>query len=224
MYVLENSLQAGHIHHKCTQRSKVGIYLGRSPQHARSVALVIDRNTGLVSPQFHLSFDPSFNTVKQDKLESMWKMKARFVTQREPSKPAKEKSKRNKVADTSEHPQGHKRKRTALNGNERETPQDRANLQHRRDPLPSADNPEMEKDTPVSDTPPGKDIQDGSKSTRQPVKRLIEAMMEEMSASTSHDVEDEIFCLSAMFPKGESLDLEDNPLLAFKAHADPDKM
>ena len=116
-------------------------------------------------------------------------MKARFVTQREPSKPAKEKSKNNKVADTGEHPQGHKRQRTALNGNERETPQDRANLQHRSDPLPPADNPEVEKDTPVRDPPPGKDIPDGSKSTRQPVKRLIEAMTSEMSASTSHDVE-----------------------------------
>ena len=87
--VLENSLQAGHIHHKWTQRSKVGIYLGRSPQHARSVALILDRNTGLVSPQFHLSFEPSFHTVKQDKLDSVWQMKTSFVTQREPSKPAK---------------------------------------------------------------------------------------------------------------------------------------
>ena len=130
-------------------------------------------------------------------------MKSRFVTQREPLKPAKEKSKRKKVANTGEHPQGHKRQRTALNGNERETPQDRANIQHISDPLPPADNPEVEKDTPVSNTPPGKDIQDGSKSTRQPVKRHIEAMTAEMSALISHDVEDEIFCLSTMFPKGE---------------------
>ena len=56
------------------------------------------------------------------------------------------------------------------------------------------------------------------------MKRLIEAMTAEMSASTSHDVEGKIFCLSAMFPKGESPDLEDNPLLEFKANADPDKM
>ena len=49
-------------------------------------------------------------------------------------------------------------------------------------------------------------------------------MTAEMSASTSHDVEGEIFCLSAMFPKGESPDLEDNSLLVFKANADPDTM
>ena len=52
----------------------------------------------------------------------------------------------------------------------------------------------------------------------------MEAMTAEMSPSTSHDVEGEIFCLSDMFPKGESPDLEDNPLLAFKANADPDTM
>ena len=80
-------------------------------------------------------------------------------------------------------------------------------------PLLPVDNPEVEKDTPVSDPPPGKDIQDGSKSSRQPVKCLIEAMTAEMSASTLHDVECEIFCLSAMFPKVESPNLEDNPLL-----------
>ena len=56
------------------------------------------------------------------------------------------------------------------------------------------------------------------------MKCLIEAMREEMSASTSHDVEGEIFCLSAMFPKGELPDLEDNPLLAFKENAEPDTM
>ena len=83
----------------------------------------------------------------------MWQMKVGFVTQREPSKPAKEKSKRNKVANTGEHPQGHKRQRNAPNGNERETPQDRANLQHRSNPLSLADNHEAEKDIPVSDPP-----------------------------------------------------------------------
>ena len=56
------------------------------------------------------------------------------------------------------------------------------------------------------------------------MKRLIEAMKAEISASTSHDVEGKIFCLSAMFPKGESPDLEENLLLAFKANADPDTM
>jgi len=42
-------------------------------------ALVLDRTTGLVSPQFHMVFDPSFNTVKQDKFDNQWQSKAGFL-------------------------------------------------------------------------------------------------------------------------------------------------
>ena len=80
VYVLESALQEGGIHHKWKERAKVGIYLGRSPQHARNVALVLDRVTGLVSPQFHITFDPSFHTVKQDDFDAMWQVKAGFVS------------------------------------------------------------------------------------------------------------------------------------------------
>ena len=66
VYVLDNALQnAGGIKHKWSERSRVGIYLGRSPFHARSVALVLNVNTGRVSPQFHVQFDPGFNTIKE---------------------------------------------------------------------------------------------------------------------------------------------------------------
>jgi len=81
VYVLENELQTGKgIHHKWEYRSKVGIYLGRSPSHGRNVALVLDRNTGLVSPQFHVTFDPSFHTVKQDSFDTLWQLKAGFLS------------------------------------------------------------------------------------------------------------------------------------------------
>ncbi len=84
VYVLEAGLQKGGIHHKWQQRSRVGLYIGRSPHHARSVALVLDLQTGLVSPQFHIKFDPSFHTVKQSpEIESKWQTKAGFVAQRE---------------------------------------------------------------------------------------------------------------------------------------------
>jgi hypothetical protein len=69
---MDNSLQMGNIFHKWKQRSKVGIYVGQSPQHARNVALVLDRQTGYVSPQFHVVFDPSFHTVKENKDDSLW--------------------------------------------------------------------------------------------------------------------------------------------------------
>ena len=80
VYVLDNSLQSGSHLHKWSQRSKVGIYLGRSPQHSRNVALVLDRMTGLVSPQFHVSHDNNFETVTQEQYDSKWQSKAGFVS------------------------------------------------------------------------------------------------------------------------------------------------
>ena len=40
------------------------MYVGRSPFHARSVAMVLNITTGRVSPQFHVQFDPGFHTIK----------------------------------------------------------------------------------------------------------------------------------------------------------------
>ena len=66
VYVLDTALQSDKvIKHKWEERSRVGIYLGCSPQHARSVALVLNLETGFVSPQFHVVFDPSFQTIKK---------------------------------------------------------------------------------------------------------------------------------------------------------------
>ena len=39
------------------------IYIGHSPAHAETVALVLDPRTGRVSPQFHTVFDNLFTTV-----------------------------------------------------------------------------------------------------------------------------------------------------------------
>ena len=41
-----------------------GVYLGMSPNHASSVALVLNLATGHVSPQFHVVFDDEFSTVQ----------------------------------------------------------------------------------------------------------------------------------------------------------------
>jgi hypothetical protein len=90
VYVLDSALQTGNIFHKWKQRSKVGIYIGRSPQHGRNVALVLDRTTGLVSPQFHVKFDPSFQSVQKDEYDSIWQSKAGFVTRLPQEKSAKQ--------------------------------------------------------------------------------------------------------------------------------------
>ena len=91
VFVLENELQStGGIFNKWKERSKVGIYLGISPQHGRNVALVLSRTTGLVSTQFHVKFDPLFHSVEEDLYDSQWQNKAGFIKEEE-SKPNKRK-------------------------------------------------------------------------------------------------------------------------------------
>eukprot|EP00978_Attheya_sp_CCMP212_P008437 scaffold19845_cov34-Attheya_sp.AAC.3 len=70
-HVLDSAPQTGSIFHKWKQRSKVGIYIGRSPQHGRNVALVLGRTTCLVSPQFHVTYDPTFQSVQRHNAESV---------------------------------------------------------------------------------------------------------------------------------------------------------
>lgn len=60
--VFDDVLQQKSIKNKWSNRSRVGPHLGRSPLHARSVALVLNLQTGRVSPQCHVQCDPSFQT------------------------------------------------------------------------------------------------------------------------------------------------------------------
>jgi hypothetical protein len=79
VYVLQNSLQSQHSHNKWTDRSRVGIFLGHFPNHASSVPLVLNTQTGLVSPQFHCIYDDAFVTSKRDAhFESQWQRKAKL--------------------------------------------------------------------------------------------------------------------------------------------------
>ncbi len=48
---------------KWEPRSWIGFYLGHSPFHAGSVALVFNPRTGQVSPQYHIVFDDTLLTV-----------------------------------------------------------------------------------------------------------------------------------------------------------------
>lgn len=64
VFVLEAKLQ-NHlaILPKWDPRARVGVYLGHSPCHAGSVALVLNPKTLHVSPQYHVVFDDEFSTV-----------------------------------------------------------------------------------------------------------------------------------------------------------------
>ena len=63
---------------KWKPRAHIGIYLGSSPKHARSVHLIMNPATGLVSPQFHVRFDDLFQTVPQMQILIKWKEKCHF--------------------------------------------------------------------------------------------------------------------------------------------------
>ena len=66
VYVLDPRLQNGYGKFpKWELRARSGIYLGHSTVHANSVALVLNTNTGHVSPQFHFVFDDHFTTLSQ---------------------------------------------------------------------------------------------------------------------------------------------------------------
>ena len=68
-------MKQGKPHGKWKERARVGVCLWQSPHHNKNVALVLDKNTGYVRPQFHIRFDNQFNSVTDDKYDYEWKLK-----------------------------------------------------------------------------------------------------------------------------------------------------
>ena len=62
-YVLDPTLQDGKKLPKWKHRSRLGINLGPSPHHSTTVSLVLNPETGAISPQYHCVFDDHFSTV-----------------------------------------------------------------------------------------------------------------------------------------------------------------
>ena len=62
-YTLNRILQSGKSIQKWDPRCYVGLYLGISPRHARSVSLVLNLQSGRISPQFHVKYDEFFETI-----------------------------------------------------------------------------------------------------------------------------------------------------------------
>jgi hypothetical protein len=67
-YVLDSKMQNSMKGGKWTARARLAVYLGKSEQHARSVGLVLSLSTGLVSPQYHVKYDDTSETVRGNKL------------------------------------------------------------------------------------------------------------------------------------------------------------
>ena len=62
-FVLDRKLQEGKRISKWEYRARIGIYLGRSPAYGRNVSLILNRETGHVSPQFHIRLDPTYKSI-----------------------------------------------------------------------------------------------------------------------------------------------------------------
>jgi hypothetical protein len=82
VYVLDSNLQANkRSGSKWTQRTRLGMNLGFSLQHTKSVHLILSLQTGCVSPQFHCTFDNNSATLNEHcQPESSWQQKAHFTS------------------------------------------------------------------------------------------------------------------------------------------------
>ena len=65
-YVLDNRLSDGKKIPKWKPRSTRCMYVGTSPTHASTVPLVLNPDTGTITPRFHIVFDDWFQTVSTD--------------------------------------------------------------------------------------------------------------------------------------------------------------
>jgi len=66
VYVLDPRLQDSSTIPKWSMRSRRGIYLGVSKHHSSTVHLVLNPETGVISPQYHCIFDDTFSTIWSD--------------------------------------------------------------------------------------------------------------------------------------------------------------
>ena len=80
---LDTRLQSNKSIPKWQPRSRLGLNLGPSPRHARNVNLILNLQTGTVSPQFHVQYDDFFETVRDAPAttkENVWCKLAGFST------------------------------------------------------------------------------------------------------------------------------------------------
>lgn len=97
VYNLDPKLQiGGSLESKWSERARIGIFLGLSREHASSVSVVLNPDTGLTSPQFHVKHDERFKTVGIAAMKDIgrWQEKT-HIHEREPRK--KEPNKRRKL-------------------------------------------------------------------------------------------------------------------------------
>lgn len=237
VYVLEQQLQGGksRIFHKWKNRARRGIYLGRSPSHSRSVALVMNPKTGLVSPQFHVRFDEQFTTAQDGSTEDNWKVKAGFVKATENNTDGKKNVK--KVAspqpqmdqqiegtDDADGSDNEANENEDLADGEVATHPEEDAAQEHQTPSEEEEIHESQDNLPV---PPNETRR--SSRHRRPIRRLIETMLTLLTyeavnyqVHTPHTIPGEI--LRMPIDMGSDTQAQYQPLTVMKATADPDTL
>jgi len=195
-YVLAQPLQASqNIYHKWRERAVLGIYLGKSPQHSKEVALVLNLTTGLVSPQFHVKLDSTFKSLEEQGLEvptSLWQTKCGFRVDSTPRRmePVVEQQPRIIPGTDTQH-----------DTTNEQVPEASAHSEGDQSQATPQEEPPLRRSTRI----------------RKPVDRLTYAWYSEIIS----DIPGEIMCLSAMYPDEG---ITEDPLLALAASSDPDIM
>ena len=216
VYVLDNALQnAGGIKHKWTERSRIGIYLGRSPFHARSVALVLNLSTGRVSPQFHVQFDPGFYTVKKSfgghSPPSLWQAICGF-TRASPEAKLQREPANNKAS----------KPRFALEPTDQQ--QTDASLPVQETPQAEGDR-ETQAEVPLRRSSRIRKPVIGNRLVDALTVQVLETTVPEDQAESPDDgapAQGEIFAYSTLFPLHDEDDPD--PIHAYAASADPDTL
>ena len=244
VYMLDESLQTGEPFNKWKQCSRVGIYLGQSPIHNRNIALVLNQNTGHVSPQFQVKFNSSFHSMQQDQLDCTWQQSTFFTA------PSKHTNKRKQEKGTHLSEGAHKIPRLlrlqttdGSSNNARSDPLQ----QQRHDEVPQQANdgtpsenanagtlvtgqplPQQQQGQREVDGPPQTNIRTHSddlhrsKHTSKPPHWLIEVMKIEIAKLT---IPGELFSLTTVFPADDIMDQPHSAFYCYKgADSDPDTM
>ena len=63
VYILDKKISDGNKLPRWKPRSHRGVFMGLSPLHASSVPLVLNPETGAITPQYHVVFDDQFSSV-----------------------------------------------------------------------------------------------------------------------------------------------------------------
>ena len=209
------------------------------------MALVLNLETGLVSPQFHVVFDPSFQTIKKsfggNPPKSQWQVKCGFSDEGHTvqAPPARARRTRRLV----EVGEGTEQLPVDIQ------PQPSEQREQRDDPEPADEETESESDSDSHTEPHDSRLRTQVYQERQvhpttttrsgrivrAPQRLVRAMVTLLMATTtvsegansdirsSQPVPGELFCMQALFPEDEVI-MDTHPLLAYGATNDPDTL